>query len=268
MVESAQTNIDHPPSESTNGSAATPTIQETLFQSISFTSPGLVVPSIQAFCSRSVFEAIIRDYLEVIYPLVPVVHIPTFLLDLQNERHMHVRTFQMFCLAVCGLVLSILPHKFDTYRQIDGSLAFADRREAVRFIHSLILSARPPEYLDKLSHEKWAISYMISITNAHLGFRTRARVQQAEMDVICSEMEFHRISSYANLDYIEVQLRKKAFWLTFTSQSSVVTAICASIYFVVANNHNLDTCEPMKYSGILSAIDSCSRLLMQSFSCH
>lgn len=175
--------------------------------------------TIHLVCSQAVFEAIMQDYLDIIYPLVPVVHRPSFRSDLRHQRYTTDLTFLSFCFAICGLVLGILPRKFAEYNAIDDSLAFSNRREAVKSIHETILRIRPLEYFDSLTLEKWAISYMIGITNAHLRHVLRARILRAETDTICGELGLNRIATYAGLDCIETQLRKKAFWLNFTSHS-------------------------------------------------
>ncbi|THX16997.1 hypothetical protein D6D17_02560 [Aureobasidium pullulans] len=165
------------------------------------------------------FDIIMQDYLDVLYALMPVLHIPTFVSNLQNGKHHHDPTFQMFCLAMCGCVFGILPHKFEQYTEQDASTGFTDRRMAIADIHHAIMVARPPDYHDKLSHEKWAIMYLMSVTNAHLGHRNRAKLQFAECNTIVTELGMHRIASYRELDYVESQLRKKAFWLSYIGWS-------------------------------------------------
>ncbi|THZ80687.1 hypothetical protein D6C84_07200 [Aureobasidium pullulans] len=139
--------------------------------------------------------------------------------DIRNGKHHHDLTFQMFCLAMCGCVFGILPHKFEQYTEQDASVGFTDRRTAIADIHHAIMVARPPDYQDELSHEKWAIMYLMSVTNAHLGHRNRAKLQFAECNTIVTELGMHRIASYRELDYVESQLRKKAFWLSYIGWS-------------------------------------------------
>jgi hypothetical protein len=165
------------------------------------------------------FDMIVQDYLDVLYALIPVVHIPTFISNLRDGKHHHDLTFQMFCLAICACVFGILPHKFEDYTNKDASIDFTDRRTAVADIHRAIVVARPPEYYDDLSHEKWAISFLMSVTNAHLGHRNRAKVQFAESSAVLSELGMHRIASYRELDHVDTQIRKKAFWLSFIGWS-------------------------------------------------
>lgn len=198
--------------------------------SVPSASPGIFSPTIHRLCSKAIFEAIMKDYLERIYPLVPVVHCPTFLAHLHEERYMHSQTFLSFCFAISALVLAILPRKLDEYNRIDGSMEFANRQEAIEYIHSMIMQARPVDYFDKLTLEKWAISYLMSMTNAHLRHLPRAKVLIAEADLICTELGLPRISSYVGLDNIEAQLRKKAFWLNFTTFSSVILTREATSY--------------------------------------
>jgi hypothetical protein len=173
--------------------------------------------------SSPIFDDIMEDYVSVLYALIPVVHIPTFLSHLQEKRYHHDLLFQMFCLAISGCIFAVLPHEFERYTTRDMNTGFRDRRSAIDDIHHAIVIARPPTYYDRLSHEKWAISYLFSVTNAHLGYRSRAKLQFAECNTIVTELGMHRIASYHDLDHVERQLRKKAFWLSFIGWSSVVS---------------------------------------------
>lgn len=171
-----------------------------------------------------------QDYLDILYPLVPVVHRPTFLDDLRDQRHVHCSTFRSFCFAICSLVLGVLPQKFEEYKRIDGSIAHPNRREAIKSIHRTIVNSRPADYFDDITREKWAIAYLISTANGHLGHMSRAKMVFAEANAMCQESGLHRISSYAGLDKIEAQLRKKAFWLNFTSYS------CVTLHYAARRN--------------------------------
>jgi len=225
MLEALSSEADH--DLSTPGPTSAFTTSSTRREDPSLLSPlsadlrGLANSSIRRFCSEAVFDTIIQDYLTVIYPLVPVIHCPTFQRDLKDERHLKDVTFQSLCLTICGLVLGTIPHKFEEYRLIDGSLRYANRREAVKHIHGLILQSRPDDYFDKLSQEKWAISYMMSTTVGHFGHEKRSKMYYAETNAIGMELGIHQVSSYNALNHIEAQLWKKSFWLSFTSYSSV-----------------------------------------------
>ena len=52
-------------------------------------------------CSRATLRLILNDYLDLVYPLIPVVHIPTFISRLHSERDVHDEDF--LCLLVCRL---------------------------------------------------------------------------------------------------------------------------------------------------------------------
>jgi hypothetical protein len=117
-----------------------------------------------------------QDYLDVLYALIPLVHIPSFVKDLRNGKHHHDLTFQMVCLSICACIFGILPHKFEYYINKDASIDYTDRRAAIADIHRALVMARPLEYYDDLSHEKWAIVFLMSVTNAHLGHRKESQV--------------------------------------------------------------------------------------------
>ncbi|KAI5236748.1 hypothetical protein E4T43_08425 [Aureobasidium subglaciale] len=171
----------------------------------------------------SSFNTIMRDYLDVLYALIPVVHIPTFKSELEAGKHIYDMSFQMFCLSICACVFGILPHNFDEYITADPAIEFTDRRTAIADIHRAITAARPAEFYDTLTHEKWASLYLMSVTNAHLGHRNRAKLLFAECNAIATEMGMHRMAGYRELDHIETQLRKKAFWLCYTGWSHMRT---------------------------------------------
>ena len=223
MVDSVTQEVDQQQSNPGTATGTPIPLDTPLLQTPSVASPELWSPQ---FCSQAVHNVIMQDYLNIIYPLVPVVHRPTFLEDLRSNRYIRDQTFHSFCLAISGLVLGILPNKFDEYKQIDGSLPYPNRREAAKHIRTLIIQGRPADYFDEHTREKWAISYMMSVSDGHFGHVNRAKMLFAETAAICYELGLHRISNYAGLDKIESQLRKKAFWLNFTSYTFVLFIAC------------------------------------------
>ncbi|KAI4853971.1 hypothetical protein E4T44_00503 [Aureobasidium sp. EXF-8845] len=200
---------------STSEACSNQTAQSSINSSNCISRSFLVHPLV----SCASFSTIMQDYLDVLYALIPVVHVPTFVEDLRNERQYHDLTFQMFCLAICACIFGILPYKFEDYIDQDVNIKYKDRRAAIADIHRAIIVVRPLEYYDDLSHEKWAINFLMSVTNAHLGHRNRAKLLFAECSTILTELGMHRVTSYRGLDHVETQLRKKAFWLSFIGWS-------------------------------------------------
>lgn len=163
-------------------------------------------------CSRSLLEALAGDYLELLYPLMPVIHRPSFVKDLAERRDLMDLDFSMLLVAMCAVLVATLPRKFQEYR---SSLPFSTRSEMVNFCNTLSLSIRGPEYFEIISLQKWAASYLLYHAHFHVGQFNRARMLEVEAMQLARLLDLHYLPSYDGLNCIETQLRKKAFWLMF-----------------------------------------------------
>ncbi|KAF4958815.1 hypothetical protein FGADI_2159 [Fusarium gaditjirri] len=132
---------------------------------------------------RELVQFILTDYVTYVYPLIPVIHRPTFELDLNTNRDMHDADFLALIISLCAVTVSLLPTRFQTYRSFSSPLPFQTRTETVDHCYKLNQGFRDTRYFDTVSHQKWA--------------------------------KAQHLSSYTGLNAIEVQLRKKAFWLMF-----------------------------------------------------
>jgi hypothetical protein len=171
----------------------------------------LPYPSSQ-LCSRSVLETLARDYLELLYPLMPISHRPTFLKDLTEQRDLTDWDFSMLLVAMCAVLVATLPRKFQEYR---SSLPFQTRSHVVNFCNNLLLSIRGPEYFEIITLQKWAVSYLLYHAHFHVGQFNRARMLEVEAMQLARLLDLHYLPAYDGLNCIETQLRKKAFWLMF-----------------------------------------------------
>lgn len=169
---------------------------------------------INQFCSQVVFDEIMKNYIDIIYPLLPVVHLPTFDSDLRALRYNSDRDFLCFVLSMCAAVVAILPGKFPGYKQSDRNFTYCSRLDAVENICAILNRLKKPDYYDSPTFEKWATTHLLGRAFIYLGYRKRLLYYHAEAQAFMLDLEFHRIKSYANLNQIEIQLRKKAFWLT------------------------------------------------------
>jgi hypothetical protein len=173
--------------------------------------------STDCICSRQSFDSIMRDYLQLIYPLVPVVHLPTFLKDLENHREQSDPTFLVFLAAICVLVVANIPKRFHEYRIMDEFFPFQSRLEMINFCYQLALQHRKVDYLDHSSHMKWATSYMLSIGYHSIRLTNRGNILFMECNHHLRMLGCLRASSFEGLSCIETQLRKKALLLSLTA---------------------------------------------------
>ncbi|KAI8314796.1 hypothetical protein K4K59_002310 [Colletotrichum sp. SAR11_240] len=140
------------------------------------------------------------DYLDLVYPLVPVVHRPTFRHDLASNRDLTDRDFFALLMSLVALTVGLLPSRFRVYRAVDPEVGirFETRTAFINCCAEMATRLRDATYFDQINSRKWAVS-MFDIEFMQLG----------------RLLGLHRISDYDGLNCIETQLRKKAFWLLF-----------------------------------------------------
>jgi hypothetical protein len=175
--------------------------------------------AIRRFVSTTGFRTLMQDFIEALYCLVPIIHIPTFQADLESDRLSHDTNFYLFCVSICSLMFCAMPHTFGRYHHSAGLCEFTDREATIAAIRDTIHQTRPYDYLERLSFEIWAISYMQVLTDALLGYYNTAKIHLAELLTISKALRIHRLAGYAGLNPVEAQLRRKAFWQTFMAYS-------------------------------------------------
>ena len=152
------------------------------------------------------------DYLEFIYPLIPVVHRPTFRQDLWRNRDQYDPCFLGLLICLCAVTVGLLPSRFQRYR---SSLCFRTRTEMITCCYDMCQRLRGPQYFDEINLQKWARSYLLNIAFFQIGQQNLSRMLEVEAMQLARLLDIHRITGYEGLNYIETQLRKKAFWLMF-----------------------------------------------------
>jgi len=164
-------------------------------------------------CDRTMLKRILNDYLEDIYPMIPVVHRPSFRQDLARGRDVYNRDFLGVVIGLCAVTIGIMPTRFEEYRAAENPIRFSTRTEMVNYCYQRLIELRGHNYFDEINLQKWAASYLMSIASFQVGQQNRARMIDVEHTQLARLLGIHQISSYDGLNCIETQLRKKAFWL-------------------------------------------------------
>lgn len=170
-------------------------------------------------CSRALINILMADYLDLVYPLVPVVHRPNFRHDLASNRDVSDPDFFALLVSLCALTVGLLPSRFSGYRAVvDPEVAgahFETRTALINCCAEICTRQRTGAYWDHVNHRKWAVSYVFSVACFQTGQVNRSRMFDVEYLQLSRLLGLHRISEYEGLNCIETQLRKKAFWLMF-----------------------------------------------------
>ncbi|KAM0271893.1 hypothetical protein ACHAQH_008935 [Verticillium albo-atrum] len=163
---------------------------------------------------------IIEDYIERVYPLCPVVHLPTFRRSLASNQDVHDTDHMLLLVALVTLTIGVLPSRVEDYRAMDPDAAarFPTRTCIISYASQMCLRLRPPNYWDEISHRKWVVSYTLATAVFEVGQMNQYRMFDAEAMQLARLLGFHlHATEYRGLNRIETQLRKKAFWLQFFS---------------------------------------------------
>ena len=165
--------------------------------------------------SRAAFNLIIQDYLDILYPLMPMVHRPSFKNDFANNRADHGPLFYSLLLCICATVVCTLPRRFLEYTKAQWSFDFNTPYELATHLERAVIKMRGQDYFEKSTVEKCAIAYFLALAFGCVNLRGRAAMYFAEMWVLLKAMGANDPDSYVGIGFPEAQLRKKAFWLYF-----------------------------------------------------
>lgn len=177
--------------------------------STSYTHPG------DGLCSRDLPKRILSDYLEYLYPLIPVVHRPSFRQSVCDDRDLYDGDFFGLILGLCAVTVGTMPNRFKEYKSCATPLRFQKRTEMIKYCYDRVYRLRGCGNFEHVNIHKWAASYLIGIALFQIGEHNQARMIEVESMQSARLLGLHQISEYAGLNCIEAQLRKRAFWLMF-----------------------------------------------------
>ncbi|RKL33526.1 hypothetical protein BFJ72_g10042 [Fusarium proliferatum] len=185
------------------------------FTTESSPSTGITAYATDILFPRELVRFILGDYVTYVYPLIPVIHQPTFQLDFDSDRDMHDVDFLALIISLCAVTVSLLPSRFKTYRSFSSPLPFETRTEMADQCYKLNQSFRDTTYFDTVSHQKWASTFLLGVAFHQTVNNNLWRMLEVESMQLLRLLEVQHLSSYSGLDAVEIQLRKKAFWLMF-----------------------------------------------------
>ncbi|KAG9001359.1 hypothetical protein FRB93_012135 [Tulasnella sp. JGI-2019a] len=168
--------------------------------------------SLSQFAPPSIILHILSLFFDYIYPLTPCIHRPTFYADLGEKRE---ERDPLFFALVCSTLSSTLaqvprsylPMEKDEVRQLAQRLSDASRAVTVR-------GYDPP------TSSLIVIRYFDSLYNLCVGQVVTGQAAYSEAVFIAEALGLHEEDSYEGLDFIEREVRRRAFWLVFGADKS------------------------------------------------
>jgi hypothetical protein len=170
-----------------------------------------------ALCSREMVLWMLDDFVTRLYPLIPVIHRPTFRRSIATSQDNGDPDLLGLIIGMCSAVVGAMPSRFAAYRNHDPPFPFESRKAFIDHAYTVLCTLRGPDYFDQISYQKFATSYLFDIAFFQIGNANRARMVEVECLQLGRMLNLHRITEYRGLNHIETQLRKKGFWLLFYS---------------------------------------------------
>ncbi|PVI06081.1 hypothetical protein DM02DRAFT_610044 [Periconia macrospinosa] len=172
--------------------------------------------ALEHLCSRATFLSIIEDYLQLVYPVLPLVHRPTFHASVQNNAYASDPAFFRLCLAICAVTVASLPRKFHEYgRDYAHAGAFVDRA-----CHMVLLSriSSEPEWQDKPTIGTIIISILLTMASHYAGRPNQGWAYASEAIQFFRALELYRREGYKDMSVLDREMCKRAFWLLLIIQ--------------------------------------------------
>jgi hypothetical protein len=173
--------------------------------------------SIEQLCDAVAFHAILRDYLDLVYPLIPLVHRPNFRALVDANAYTSDPTFFRLCLAICAVTVASIPRKFDQYGQgrYPEVGAMVDRA-----CHIVLLSriSTEPEWQNRPAMSSMIVSILLTMASHYAGKANQGWGYASEAIQFFRALELYREEAYTGMTQLDGELCKRAFWVLYIIQ--------------------------------------------------
>ncbi|WWC95031.1 hypothetical protein V866_001883 [Kwoniella sp. B9012] len=178
------------------------------------TANGHQSEEITSWANMSHFIALFLRYL---YPLMPLVHRPTFAEQLATRRDLVDKDFRALLLSIVAYVISQLPTSRLVNEKFDIEALKSLQRKCHRTCRALQRTCYGPTTCTQISTIIFDTFYLLSIG---LGHTASARLGHAIQLAFSMGMHSDEKTDALGLDPIEVQLRRRVFWQLYATDKT------------------------------------------------
>ena len=187
--------------------------------------------SVAHFVPEPAFSAILDDFVRRVYPVLPLIHVPSFTANLARRAFEGDPVFFRLCVSLCAVTVASIPRNMHSY----GDVPYKDVREMVDRASHLVLLSRittTPEWQDQATVDSMVVSVLLAMASHYAGKPNAGWAYASEAVHFFRELKLYREESYTGLTAIESELCKRSFWLLFIIRmlvlfSPVMKAICS-----------------------------------------
>lgn len=176
-----------------------------------------VVIGVTHFVPEPIFHAIIEDYILRVYPVLPLIHVPTFKTLLETRAFETDPGFLRLCISLCAVTVASIPRNLARY----GLTWYADAAELVDKASHLVLLSRiatTPEWQNNATVESMIVSIVLSLASHYAAKPNAGWAYASEAVLFFRELELFKRGAYNGLSPVDTELCKRAFWILFIIQ--------------------------------------------------
>ncbi|KAH8879312.1 hypothetical protein GQ53DRAFT_44663 [Thozetella sp. PMI_491] len=164
-----------------------------------------------------IFRNVIRDYLEQVYPVLPLVHVPSFRTRFDARDYATDPPFFRLCVALCAVTTASIPRQAASYTcNIYRDMgALVDRAS-----HMILISRMSSEsaWQNSPTVGSMIVSVILSMA-AHYTSRPNAGWAYASEAIhFFRTLELYKKSAYDGMTPVDIEMCKRAFWVLYIIQ--------------------------------------------------
>ncbi len=173
--------------------------------------------AIEHLCPLSIFETIIEDYYSDIYPIAPIVHVPSFKQRILTCQHITDPEFLRLCLSLCAMTIASLPKKLPIYGFGHYHTAKAMVSRACQLVAASRL-ATAPDWADDPTSNDLMCSLLLGTASHYMQSPNRGWVHINESIHCCRNLRLYSPQGYEGMSIIDRELIKRVFWMLYIVQ--------------------------------------------------
>ncbi|KAG4442812.1 hypothetical protein IFR05_001693 [Cadophora sp. M221] len=173
--------------------------------------------AIEHLCPLPVFQTIAEDFIEHLYPIAPLIHVPSFSSQVQERLYLTDPKFLRLCLSLCAITIASLPRKANIYR----FGYYSSTKDMVNRACQLVFASRvatSPDWAESPSFNDLICSLSLGMASHYAQCPSRGWALINESIHCCRSLGLYHKDGYKDLNPVEIEIGKRAFWMLYIVQ--------------------------------------------------
>lgn len=173
---------------------------------------------LEQFCTRDTFVEIFHDFVNLVYPVVPLVYLPTVKAMVTRGDYATNQPFLRQCIALAAATVASLPRKLGLYARNSHHTSVSSF--VLRAIQLVQMSRviDDPLYVSNPNTEHLTTSMMLCLAAHYASDTNQGWFYANEVSIFSRWMKLAEHQGYDGVPLVECELRKRAFWCCYIVQ--------------------------------------------------